>query len=142
MLAANGASWDSTRRKRRCPPCTTTPLAGVAISNQQRSLFFPVNGYLLEDLRDQGILNVDETGHKQSGERMWTWCFCAKLYTLFKIDPTRSGDVLIEVLGNEFDGVLGCDFFSAYRRYHREFHVSLQFCLAHLIRDVKFLTTL
>src|SRR5947209_17122366 len=63
-------------------------------------------------------------------------------YTLFKIDPTRSGDVLIEVLGAEFDGVLGCDYFSADRRYHRECGVLLQFCLAHLIRDVKFLTTL
>jgi hypothetical protein len=61
---------------------------------------------------------------------------------LFKIDPTRSGDVLIEVLGTEFNGVLGCDYFSAYRRYHREFGVWLQFCLAHLIRDVKFLMTL
>ena len=50
--------------------------------------------------------------------------------------------MLIEVLGEEFDGVLGCDYFSAYRRYMREFDVSLQFCLAHLIRDVKFLTTL
>jgi transposase len=37
---------------------------------------------------------------------------------------------------------LGCDYFSAYRRYMREFGVLLQFCLAHLIRDVKFLTTL
>ena len=55
------------------------------------------------------------------------------LYTLFKIDPTRSGDVLIEVLGKEFNGVLGCDYFSAYRRYQREFDVSLQFCLAHLM---------
>jgi transposase len=97
---------------------------------------------LLVDLPGQGYLNVDETGHKQSGQRMWTWCFRAKLYTLFKIDPTRSGDVLIEVLGKEFDGVLGCDFFSAYRRYMREFDVRLQFCLAHLIREVKFLTTL
>ena len=26
--------------------------------------------------------------------------------------------MLIEVLGKEFDGVLGCDYFSAYRRYH------------------------
>jgi hypothetical protein len=39
-------------------------------------------------------------------------------------------------------GTLGCDYFSAYRRYHREFGVTLQFSLAHLIRDVKFLTTL
>jgi transposase len=97
---------------------------------------------LLEALPGQARLNVDETGHKDNGERMWTWCFRASLYTLFKIDPTRSGDVLIEVLGKEFDGVLGCDCFSAYRRYMREFDVTLQFCLAHLIRDVKFLTTL
>src|SRR3954463_1579615 len=97
---------------------------------------------LLEDLPAQARLNVDETGHKQNGERMWTWCFRAELYTLFKIDPTRSADVLIEVLGEEFNGVLGCDYFSAYRRYLREFDVSVQFCLAHLIRDVKFLTTL
>ena len=97
---------------------------------------------LLKSLPDEKHLNVDETGHKQNKLRQWTWCFRADLYTLFKIDPTRSGDVLIEVLGKEFNGVLGCDYFSAYRRYQREFNVTLQFCLAHLIRDVKFLTTL
>src|SRR4051812_36226942 len=97
---------------------------------------------LLDDLPGQARLNVDETGHKQNGERQWTWCFRAALYTLFKIDPTRSADVLIGVLGAEFDGVLGCDYFSSYRRYHRECGVLLQFCLAHLIRDVKYLTTL
>jgi transposase len=97
---------------------------------------------LLGALPEEAILNVDETGHKDNGKRMWTWCFRASLYTLFKIDPTRSASVLIEVLGKEFDGVLGCDCFSAYRRFMREFDVTLQFCLAHLIRDVKFLCTL
>src|SRR5512144_2652241 len=97
---------------------------------------------LLDNLPGQAWLNVDETGHKQNGDRQWTWCFRAALYTLFKIDPTRSADVLIGVLGAEFDGVLGCDYFSSYRRYLRECGVLLQFCLAHLVRDVKFLTTL
>jgi len=97
---------------------------------------------LLDALPGQAVLNVDETGHKDNGKRMWTWCFHAGLYTLFKIDPYRSADVLIEVLGQEFEGVLGCDHFSAYRRYMRECGVVVQFCLAHLIRDVKFLLTL
>ncbi len=97
---------------------------------------------LLKSLPGETLLNVDETGHKQNRLRQWIWCFRASLYTLFKIDPTRSADVLIKVLGTEFDGVLGCDYYSAYRRFHREFSVTLQFCLAHLIRDVKFLTTL
>jgi transposase len=97
---------------------------------------------LLENLPGQPHLNVDETGHKNNKERMWTWCFRASLYTLFKIDPFRSADVLMDVLGKEFAGVLGCDHFSAYRRYMRECGVEVQFCLAHLIRDVKFLMTL
>jgi transposase len=97
---------------------------------------------LLLMLPGEGRLNVDETGHKDNGTPMWTWCFRAELYTLFKIDPHRRADVLLEVLGEEFDGVLGCDCFSAYRRYMRECGVVVQFCLAHLIRDVKFLATL
>jgi transposase len=97
---------------------------------------------LLDRLPGEEQLNVDETGHKQNRQRMWTWCFRADLYTLFKIDPTRSTDVLIKVLGAEFDGVLGCDYFSSYRCFMNKFDVTIQFCLAHLIRDVKFLTTL
>lgn len=85
-------------------------------------------------------LNVDETGHKDDGRRLWTWCFRASLYTVFKISPSRGSDVLLEVLGEEFEGVLGCDYFSAYRKYMRlNDNVLVQFCLAHLIRDVKFL---
>ncbi len=45
-------------------------------------------------------------------------------------------------LGGPFQGVLGCDYFSAYRKYMEEHDTQVQFCLAHLIRDVKFLTTL
>lgn len=97
---------------------------------------------LLGHLPGEPRRNVDETGHKDNGPGMWTWCFRAGLYTLFKIDPSRSADVLIEVLGKEFEGVLGCDCFSAYRRYLREFGVRLQFCLAPWSRDVKFLTPL
>jgi transposase len=95
---------------------------------------------LLALLPEQDVLNVDETGHKEYKQRMWTWCFRASLFTLFKIDPSRGSDVLIDVLGREFDGVLGCDYFSAYRKYMRECSVTLQFCLAHLLRDVRFLT--
>ena len=97
---------------------------------------------LLQALPLEGTLNVDETGHKENGEQFWTWCFRADLYTLFRIDKSRGSDVLVDVLGEEFDGVLGCDYFSAYRKYMGDFNVRLQFCLAHLIRDIKFLKTL
>jgi len=125
-------------------------VVGVTISRGQlRKLCAKVsdslgNAYdqLLERLPQQAVLNVDETGHKNNGEAMWTWCFRAATFTLFKIDPSRGSDVLMDVLGSEFDGVLGCDYFSAYRKYMRlNENVLLQFCLAHLIRDIKFLVT-
>jgi transposase len=97
---------------------------------------------LLRLLPGEAVVNADETGHKDSGQRWWTWCFRANLYTLYHIDAHRSADVLMAILGKEFQGILGCDYFSAYRRYLRECGVRLQFCLAHLIRDVKFLTAL
>ena len=97
---------------------------------------------LLDRLPHQDRLNVDETGHKDNGKAWWTWCFRAELFTLFKIDSSRGSDVLIQVLGKEFDGVLGCDYFSAYRKYMEDFGIAVQFCLAHLIREVKFLLTL
>jgi transposase len=97
---------------------------------------------LLDQLPSQEWLNVDETGHKDNGKPWWTWCFRAELFTLFKIDSSRSSDVLLAVLGKEFDGVLGCDYFSAYRKYMEDFGIAVQFCLAHLIREVKFLLTL
>jgi len=97
---------------------------------------------LFERLPGEAVLNIDETGHKEYHEKFWTWCFRAQLYTVFHIDKSRGSKVLVEVLGTEFNGVLGCDYFSAYRKYMREFGVLVQFCMAHLIRDVKFLLTL
>ncbi len=97
---------------------------------------------LLGRLPLEQAINVDETGHKDNGGKFWTWVFRAELYVLFKIDKTRGSKVLLDVLGEEFDGVLGCDYFSAYHKYMSDFNITVQFCIAHLIRDIKFLAGL
>jgi transposase len=94
---------------------------------------------LADRLPNEPRLNVDETGHKNNKEPMWCWCFRASLFTLFKIDESRGSNVLVAMLGKEFNGVLGCDYFSAYRKYMKDFGVLVQFCLAHFLRDVQFL---
>jgi transposase len=94
---------------------------------------------LARRLPNERQLNVDETGHKNNKEHMWAWCFRASLFTLFKIDASRGSDVLVSMLGEEFNGILGCDYFSAYRKYMKDFNVLVQFCLAHFLRDVRFL---
>ena len=105
-------------------------------------------------------VNVDETGHKDperipaEGARKhaekdrapsrshpwWTWAFRAAPFTLFRIVDSRGSGVLTDTLGREFAGVLGSDCFPAYLKYMRDFNVILQLCLAHLIREVKFLS--
>jgi transposase len=111
----------------------------VKVIGKVRGALGPAYEELRGRLPGEPRLNVDETGHKDNGKAHWTWCFRAELYTLFKIDSSRGSEVLIEMLGREFNGVLGCDYFSAYRKYMREFSVEVQFCLAHLTREVKFL---
>jgi hypothetical protein len=53
-------------------------------------------------MSEEARLHVDEAGHKDNGRRLWTWCFRASLYTVFKISPSRGSDVLLDVLGEEF----------------------------------------
>lgn len=111
------------------------------IQKVSRSLAPPYEE-LLDRLPLETTLNVDETGHKENGDRFWTWVFKADLYVLFRIDKSRGSQVLIEMLGREFEGVIGCDYFSAYHKYMKDFNVQVQFCIAHLIRDIKFLIKL
>jgi len=90
-------------------------------------------------LGSQACLGIDETGHPENGDTLWTWCFRAEDFTLFHIDPSRGSQVLKEVLGETFGGVIGCDYFSAYRKYMADTGAWVQFCLAHLIREIRFL---
>jgi transposase len=94
---------------------------------------------LLTLLPQQVHVNADETGHKENGQRYWTWCFRTKTFIFFKIHASRGSDVLFDILGQNFQGSLGADFWGAYRKYAHQCDVLIQFCLAHLIREVKYL---
>ena len=82
---------------------------------------------------------------EERGRGLWSWCFHVPgqdRFTWFHIDPSRGSKVLKRYLGKTFRGIVGCDYFSAYRKFLRESDAWLQLCWAHLIRDVKYLTTL
>jgi len=93
---------------------------------------------LRDHLPQELHLGIDETGHKNEGQLHWTWCFQTPLYSLFRIDASRGSEVLIQVLGQEFAGIIGCDYWGAYRKYARLFDTWVQYCMAHLIRDIRF----
>ena len=94
---------------------------------------------LAEYIPTEPILNVDESGWKDKGVKHWIWVFCTSMVSFFCIARSRSSKVLEGVLGKSYGGTIVSDFFSAYVKYANRLQ---QFCLAHLIRDIKFLTTL
>ena len=91
-------------------------------------------------LRDEPVLNSDETGHREKGKRLWTWVFRAGDFAVFHIDETRAASVLDNVLGREYRGIIGCDYFSAYHKYIKDNDANAQFCHAHLVRELRFLS--
>ncbi len=121
-------------------PVSTGYLAKV-VGNASVALASPY-AELRDVLPNEPWLNVDETGHKDKGKKHWTWCFRASRYTVFKIDPSRGSCVLEEVLGDAFGGVVGSDLYSAYVKFVEEHDLLAQLCLAHLIRDLRYLATL
>ena len=119
-------------------PLSTGMLAKVVdkVSQALQPIYQP----LLEALPHQARINIDETGHKDRGQLLWTWVFGTPSFTVFHIAPSRGSQVLEHILGNECAAVLGHDYFSAYRAFMKKAPVTVQFCLAHLIREVRFLT--
>lgn len=99
----------------------------------------PAYQQIIERLPDESYLGIDETGHKDTGDKYWTWCFQSVDYSLFHIDESRGSKVLFDLLGKEYEGIIGCDFWGAYRKFFRLGNATVQYCMAHLIREVRFL---
>ena len=88
---------------------------------------------LEKQLKDEPVLNVDETGWRTSGAKRYLWAFVAVRYVVYTVAATRSSDVLTRLLGAVFRGILCSDRFSAYLSYHTG---PAQFCWAHLKRNL------
>lgn len=86
-----------------------------------------------EQLKNELVLNVDETGWRTNGHKRFLWVFVAARYVVYTVSDTRSSQVLTDLLGAIFQGVLCSDRFSAYLKYHSG---KAQFCWAHLKRNL------
>ena len=88
---------------------------------------------LEQQLKTEPVLNVDETGWRTNGGKRYLWAFVAAQYVVYTVAVSRSSQVLVQLLGAVFHGVLCSDRFSAYLKYHSG---SAQFCWAHLKRTL------
>ena len=98
----------------------------------------PVCDELQEALAQEPVLNIDETSYPHNRRLDWLWAFVTPTFVFFAIRASRGSKVLREVLGKWFDGIIISDRFSAYVKYHKDRACGLvQYCWAHIMRDVK-----
>jgi transposase len=82
----------------------------------------------------QPVVNVDETGWRESNQRRWLWIGATPLVTVFLVLATRGAVGAQQLLGLAFQGIVGSDRWSGYNWLAA---VQRQLCWAHLKRDVQ-----
>ena len=87
---------------------------------------------LLQQLRLAPAVCADETGWREDGQNGYLWGFFTPELRYYEFRDTRSGQVPVDVLGEEYAGTVICDFYAAYNRMG-----VLQRCWPHLLRDAK-----
>jgi transposase len=85
---------------------------------------------LERELPNQPVVNSDETGYRTNGEKRWLWALVASGFVFYKVAPSRGAEVLVQLLGAVFAGILCSDRCPSYLSYHKG---EGQFCWAHYL---------
>jgi hypothetical protein len=96
----------------------------------------PVYQELIDVVRSSSVVHADETGWRIGILSAWLWVFANQEVTVYAIRDNRSSDVVVEILGKKFKGILTSDCFVAYDDKRLADWIK-QKCLAHLLKDLK-----
>lgn len=91
---------------------------------------------LLALLRQSSVAHVDETGWRIGVLSAWLWVFTNAEGSVYAIRCSRGHEVVLEILGRQFAGVLVADCFVAYDATALEEWLQ-QKCGAHLLRELR-----
>ena len=90
-------------------------------------------------IRESMRLHIDETSFSVLGQKWWVWIFQSDTDKLIVIRHSRGNNVLEEILGQSYDGIVHCD---CWRAYDYLVNATLQRCWAHLLRKSEELKTI
>src|SRR3990167_837472 len=94
---------------------------------------------LKQKIRAASLLYIDETSFSVLGKNWWVWVFRSDTDLLLIIRSSRGNNVLEEILGKNYAGIVVCDCWRAYDFLSNAF---LQRCWAHLLRKSKELNSI
>ena len=87
---------------------------------------------LIRELRGSPVVHGDETSWREGGQNGYLWSFSSPTVRYFEYRKSRGGQIVTELLGEDFGGVLVSDFYGGYNRM-LGMH---QRCWVHLLRDI------
>lgn len=87
---------------------------------------------LKAQMRASPVVQADETGWREDGENGYIWAVSTPSIRYDEYHHSRAGDVVTELIGENYGGVLGSDFYAGYN-IHQGLH---QRCWVHFLRDV------
>ncbi|MFA6715392.1 MAG: IS66 family transposase, partial [Victivallaceae bacterium] len=126
------ASYNGTRLALQCfGNLKLTPGTLVGFDNHISKHGKPLHEALKQSLPGYSYMHADETGWKQD----WLWIFTNRQIVFFHIDESRGSKVVIDHLGEFYNGILITDFWNAYRNLIGAF--AKQKCLRHILGDIK-----
>ncbi len=67
-----------------------------------------------KEMRESHICNYDDTGQRVDRRNRWLWAFVSKEAVLYLTSKNRGKKVVIKVLGEDYDGVSGQDFYPSF----------------------------
>lgn len=118
--------------------CTETlgiplsPSGVLGVVNKSAEMLRPANKEIFSALREQTVLNADETGWPVANESAYVWGFFNTSLAYFHADKSRGAKVPKAILGESFKGTVLCDFYAAYNFLRKK-----QRCWIHLLRDIE-----
>ena len=103
---------------------------GVAAPDQS-SRCSPSSMRSKQEIRASPAVQADETGWREDGINGYIWSVSTPDIRYYEYHHSRGGEVVKELIGEDFGGVLGSDFYAGYNS-HQGLH---QRCWVHYLRD-------
>jgi DNA-binding protein H-NS len=113
------------------------PISQGSLAKMQRyfiDCLQPIYQQWLTYVQQPGVRCVDETTYCIDGIKYWLWVATSDRVCVLLLAATRSSAQLKQLLGENFEGILSSDCFSA---YNPQSAAAKQKCLTHLERDLE-----
>lgn len=104
----------------------------VELLHRMKAQMQPHLDALKREIRASPALQADETGWREDGSNGYIGSVCTPSIRYYEYHHSRGREVVKALIGENFEGVLGSDFYAAYNIHHG-LH---QRCWVHYLRDV------